>query len=230
MTTKRRGRPPGRKNAVPKQRYAPEEVRFLTARRAGRSHAALAELFTKHFRRTLTARQVGTFLKNRGLTTGLTGRFEKGMTPWNRGKRGYMGANWTSFKKGHIPANHRPLWSERVGKDGYIEMSVPERNPYTGFPTRFKHKHVWIWEQAHGPKPKGTVVIFRDGNNRNFELDNLLLVTRRELLALNQHGYKDMPDELKPTVLALAKVEAKAGIATRMGRGRKPPSPGRRNA
>ena len=132
-----------------------------------------------------------------------------------------MGSNATSFKKGNRPHNHKPLWSERVGKDGYIEMSVPERNPYTGFPTRFKHKHLWIWEQANGLKPKGTAVIFKDGDNRNLAIDNLLLVTRAELLTMNLHGYKDQPDELKPSVLALAKVEAKAGIRTRPGRGRK---------
>jgi len=168
----------------------------------------------------MTEKQVKTFLKNRGLKAGLTGRFSDGHTPWNKGKTGYMGPNATSFKKGNLPHNHRPLWFERVDKDGYITMSVPEPNPYTGFPTRFKLKHVWLWEEAHGPKPKGTTVIFRDGNNRNFDLDNLLLVTRAELLAMNLHDYKNQPEELKASVLALARVEVKAGIRTRPARGR----------
>lgn len=34
------------------------------------------------------------------------GRFKKGSVPWNKGVTGYMGANRTSFKKGH---NSRPL-------------------------------------------------------------------------------------------------------------------------
>ena len=34
------------------------------------------------------------------------GQFEKGLIPWNKGVKGYMGANRTSFKKGD---NSRPL-------------------------------------------------------------------------------------------------------------------------
>lgn len=46
----------------------------------------------------------------------LDGRFKKGMTPWNKGKKGYMGANKTSFKKGDnsIPLEIR-FW-EKVRK------------------------------------------------------------------------------------------------------------------
>lgn len=43
-------------------------------------------------------------------------KFKKGMVPWNKGRKGYMGANKTSFKKGD---NLRPLpdrfW-EKVNK------------------------------------------------------------------------------------------------------------------
>ena len=159
-------------------------------------------------------------LKNNSITSGKDCRFLKGHKPWNKGKKGYMGANRTSFKKGHLPHNHRPLWSERVSKDGYIEISVPEKNPYTGFKTRFKHKHIWLWEQVHGKVPDGYVVIFKDGNVRNFEPTNFELVTRATLLSMNQQGYKTQPDELKPSVLALAKLEAKAGFRTCPSRGR----------
>lgn len=202
--------------------YTPEEAKFLKDNHIGRSRAELAALFKVEFSREITLKQVKSFVGNRGLNSGLTGRFPKGQTPWNLDKKGYMGANATSFKKGNFPHNHQPLWTERVGKNGYLEMSVPERNPYTGFPTRYKHKHVWIWEQAHGKKPKGTAVIFKDGDNRNFDPGNLLLVARAELLAMNLHDYKNQPAELKPSVLALAKVEAKAGIRTRPARGRSP--------
>jgi len=159
-------------------------------------------------------------LFRKGLRSGRTGRFGKGDNAWNKGKSGYMGENATSFKKGNLPHNHRPLWSERIDRNGYIEMSVPERNPYTGFETRFKHKHVWIWEQTHGKKPKSTAVIFKDGNNRNFELENLILVSRNELLSANLHGYKNQPEELKPVILNIAKIEAKAGFRLCTGRGR----------
>lgn len=220
------GRKPGERK-VPCRLYTPEQVRFLRENYRGRSIAELTALHNTRFGENKTQRQIKTFVHNRGIVSGRTGRFSKGLTPWNKGKKGYMGANATSFKKGNLPHNHQPLWSERIGKDGYIEMSVPERNPYTGFPTRYKHKHVWLWEQAHGKKPRGTVVIFRDGNIRNFDPDNLLLVSRAELLAMNLHDYKNQPQELKPSVLALAKLEAAARIRTRPGRGRKKGQPER---
>lgn len=214
------GRKPGERK-MPCRLYTPEQVQFLRENYRGRSVAELAALYNDHFGENKTQRQIKAAVKNRGIVSGCSCRFEAGSTPWNKGKKGYMGANATSFKKGNLPHNHQPLWSERIGKDGYIEMSVPERNPYTGFPTRYKHKHVWIWEQANGKRPRGTAVIFKDGNIRNFDLDNLLLVTRAELLAMNLHDYKNQPEELKPSVLALARMEAKAGIRTRPARGRR---------
>ena len=45
-------------------------------------------------------------------------------------------------------------------------------------------------------------------------------LTRAELLAMNLHDYKNQPEELKPSVLALALLEAKAGTRTRPARGR----------
>lgn len=204
-----------------RHRFTKEQLDYIRQGYREKTREELVPAFNDRFMTSLSNNQIAAAIKNHKIKSGRSGRFVKGQKSWNEGKAGYMGSNATSFKKGNRPHNHKPLWSERVGKDGYIEMSVPERNPYTGFPTRFKHKHLWIWEQANGLKPKGTAVIFKDGDNRNLAIDNLLLVTRAELLTMNLHGYKDQPDELKPSVLALAKVEAKAGIRTRPGRGRK---------
>ena len=133
-----------------------------------------------------------------------------------------MKPNSGNFKPGDVPPNRRPLWSERIdSKDGFILIKVPERNPHTGFPTRYKHKHVWVWEQANGPVPEGHAVVFRDSDKLNCSIENLILLSRAELLSLNLHGYREMPTELKPIVLTMARIEAKAGFRTRPGRGRK---------
>ena len=208
--------------------YSTAHLDYLRSQYLRFSVTILTWAFNQTFATCLTEGQIRGTLRRHRILSGRTGFFKSGQVSWNNGKRGYIGANKTSFKAGNLPHNHRPLWSERIDKNGYVEMSVPERNPYTGFPTRFKHKHVWIWEQANGPKPKGHVVIFKDGDIRNFNLENLALVSRRELLAMNQHGYREQPAELKPSVMALAKLEAKAGFSLnnaskrksyRMGRG-----------
>jgi len=203
--------------------YTPEQAQFLRENYAGRTLSDLTALFNGRFGADKTCGQIRTFVHNRGITCGRTGCFEKGNSPWNAGTKGQglTGANSCSFKKGNAPPNCKPLWSERIStKNGFIEMKVPERNPYTGTPTRYKCKHVWVWEQANGPVPKGYVVAFVDGDTLNCDPENLMLLTRAELLAANLHGYKDQPVELKPSVLALAKLEARAGIRTRPGRGR----------
>ena len=48
-----------------------------------------------------------------------------------------------------------------------------------------------------------------DRDITNNALENLMLVTRAELLALNQYNYKEAPDEVKPTLLAMIKLETK---------------------
>jgi hypothetical protein len=52
----------------------------------------------------------------------------------------------------------------------------------------WERKHTVIWKTANGKIPKGHVVIFADGNTRNLSLDNLLLVSRKELAVMNKNG------------------------------------------
>jgi hypothetical protein len=206
------GRKPGDRLIVRSRLHTEEQVQFIRENYAGRSVAEMVALFNEHFKTNRTWQQIKTLISNRGITSGRTGHFQAGNKPWNYGTKGQglTGANSKSFKKGNVPPNRKPLWTERVcSKDGFILMKIPETNPYTGFSTRYKHKQVYIWEQEHGPVPKGMVVAFIDGDKSNCEPENLMLLSRFELLTLNKHGYKDMPDELKPYVLTLSKLQVK---------------------
>ncbi|MDD5106072.1 MAG: HNH endonuclease signature motif containing protein [Desulfuromonadaceae bacterium] len=195
--------------------YTSEQVEWLRENVVGRSYVEIASGLNALFNDNKTVEQIKSFIGNHGLNTGRTGCFEKGIVPWNTGTKGVVKPNSGNFKPGTAPPNRKPLWDERIcSKDGFILMKVPERDPHTGFPTRYKHKHVWIWEQANGPVPEGMAVSFIDSNKLHCELDNLMLITRSELLSLNLLNYKETPDELKPSVLALAKLQAKAGFRT----------------
>lgn len=191
--------------------YTTEQLAFLRKGYRVMSLRDLTAAFAAKFGTEKTETQLRSTVRNHHIRSGRTGCFEEGHRTWNKGIKGYMGANPTSFKKGNKPANWKPLGTERINsKDGFILVKIKERDPYTCFPTRYKHKHVWLWERKNGPVPAGHVVAFRDGNKLNCKLRNLMLITRAELLRLNQYGYKEMPKELQPTVLALAKVEVKA--------------------
>lgn len=218
----RRGRKsPGKGNGT-LLAYTPEKLAWLRENYLLMSVKELAEAFNALFKTSHTIDAIKATLSRNNMTSGRTGRFEKGLLPWNTGTKGVMKPNCGNFRPGNEPSNRKPLGTERIcSKDGFILIKVAETDPHNGFPTRYRHKHAWIWEQTHGPVPKGYVVAFRDGNKLHCEIENLMLVTRSELLCLNLHNYKTTPAELKPSVLALARVEAEAGIRTRPGRGRK---------
>lgn len=202
--------------------FTPVQIGFLRGKYEKYYLPVLVWVFNETFGLALAESQIRSALRNHRILSGRTGCFEKGSKPWNLGIKGYIGPNRTSFKKGSAPPNRKPLGTERIcSKDGFVLIKISETDPYTGFPTRYKHKHVHVWEQIHGPVPKGHVVSFIDGDKLNCEPENLMLLTRKELLCLNLHNYKDTPAELKPSVLALAKLEAKAGVRTHPGRGRR---------
>jgi len=68
-----------------------------------------------------------------------------------------------------------------------------------------------IYEKHFGKVPENYVVIFADGNNRNFDIDNLLLVTKNELLIMNKHKLIANNIEITKTGHNLAKVISKIG-------------------
>lgn len=198
------------------RRFTQEQIDFISANYKGHSVAEMTDLFNAHFGTRMTWRQIRAVVNNRGIVSGRSGRFEKGIRPWNTGTKGLMRRNSGTFKKGNAPGNRKPLGSERIcTKNGFVLVKVAEKNPYTGSPTRYKHKHVHVWEQHHGPVPDGMVVAFRDGDQLNCGPENLMLISRAELLRLNHHGYKDTPDDLKPSLLALARLETKTFAVAR---------------
>lgn len=190
--------------------YTPDQFSFLQEQYAKLRLEDLAGAFNEHFGLNRDILSIRACLRNHGITSGRTGCFEKSHKPWNIGTKGLTFRNSTTFKKGQKPPNRKPLGSERIdSKDGYILIKIKERNPYTGTPTRYKLKHQHVWEKKHGPIPAGMAVAFKDGDKRNCRIGNLMLISRAELLRLYKHGYKHAPDELKPTVLTLAKMEVK---------------------
>ena len=83
--------------------------------------------------------------------------------------------------------------------DGYIEVKVEE-------PSTFKLKHRIVYEQLKGPIPDGYNVVFADGDKSNLESDNLILVTKSEMLVMNRKGLFKKNKDLTKTGHLIAKV------------------------
>jgi len=85
----------------------------------------------------------------------------------------------------------------------YVKVSC-ESKGYRQFNAAgtWRQKHYIVWEAANGSMPKGHDVIFADGNKRNFNIDNLLLVSRREFLCMSRAKmYSSDPDVTKTNLL-----------------------------
>ena len=69
------------------KRYSKEELDFIREVTPGRHYKEIVEMFNKKFEFQINAKKLKETLRNHNISTGLTGRFEKGITPHNKGKK-----------------------------------------------------------------------------------------------------------------------------------------------
>jgi hypothetical protein len=197
-------------------KFSKTEIDWLrdnAAMQIGEYHQAFCTTFN---RTDMPARSLHGLRKRKKWKTGRTGHFGKGTVPVNKGKKCAPGigghhpnARRTQFKKGQMPQNTKFLGHERVNVAGYVEISVGQVNPRTGFERRYVHKHRWLWEKAHGPVPDGMVLKCK-GDKIDTDPSNWELIPRALLPRLNGRsgrGYDHAPADLKPTIMAVAKLE-----------------------
>lgn len=161
-------------------RYSKEQKEYIIANNYGKYSEELAAMFNKKFNTNISSKEIYYFRRNHKLNSGLTGQFKKGHNTWNKGTKGLTHSNKTSFKKGNKPHNYRPVGSERITKDGYIEVKVSD-------PNKWETKNKIVYKKHFGDIPKGYKVIYADGNKLNNEPDNLILVSSSELLIANRN-------------------------------------------
>lgn len=130
--------------------------------------------------------------------SGTVHRFSKGHVPANKGRKMnaevYAKTSVTMFKKGHMPDNtlYDGAESIRNDKNGHqyiwVRISLGKWVP----------KHVLLWQQIHGPIPKGYNIVFRDGNTLNCTPGNLECISNAELMQRNT--LHNLPEEVKELV------------------------------
>lgn len=202
-------------------RYEPEELAWLEARQ-DMPRVELHLAFTTFWRRPdVSFANLKALCTRMGWRTGRSGCFSKGQVAHNKGKAmPYSAASAaTQFKKGQRPHSYRgPGHESTDSKDGYVWIVIAERNPYTGADTRRVQKHKWLWTQAHGPVPEGHVLKCLDGDKTNCAPENWEAIPKALLPRLvggraKRLPYDPAPAELKPTLLAIAKLQHAARTA-----------------
>lgn len=184
-----------------------EQKEWVYANYKGIGNKELVRKMNEVFQPAIDVSVIKSFKNNHKLNSGLTGRFEKGHIPVNKGVKGVynVGGNRTSFKKGQMPPNTDLIGTEKMLGDGYVWVKI-NNVPKAPKKVNWKQKHVLIWEQAHGPVLENHVIIFLDGNRENFDLDNLKMVSREINVRLNQNHLRHQNKELTEAGVTVAEL------------------------
>ena len=123
----------------------------------------------------------------RGDNVGAACRFLPGIVPWNKGTHYTAGGRSaeTRFKAGHKPQTWVPIGTVVTDADGYQKRKVRDDAPPGQGRFNWVFLHRELWEQHHGPIPRGHAVVFRNGDKRDLRIENLELLTRRALMQRN---------------------------------------------
>lgn len=188
--------------------YTDDQNQYLKENVKGISLKELTKRFNKRFNLNLSESAISNRKHKLNLSSGIVGgQFKKGHKPMNKGKKwkdymskeGQLKSLKTTFKKGNIPHNHRIVGSERITKNGYIEIKISE-------PNKWQLKHRYVYEKEYGEIPKGFNLIFLDGDRQNIKLDNLKLVSKAEDLIMNNNKLFNKNKEITNTGTIIAKV------------------------
>ena len=178
-------------------KYKKEHIEFIKNNVQGITLKELTNRFNKKFNMNVSESAISNIKTKNNLYSGIVGgQFKKGQVPFNKGKKmsneQYEKCKVTMIKKGNIPANARTIGSERLGKNGYILIKIQDGHKNKNWIP----KHRYLYESIYGNIPTGYKLMFADGNNKNFDLDNLILVSNEELLIMNRNKlikqYKDL--------------------------------------
>ena len=132
------------------------------------------------------------------------GWFPKGHVPWNKGLHKDLSHGKGQFKKGNRPPQYRPVGSIRHQADGYTYIKVAN-------PSKWMIYQRYVYEKAHNCHlKKNQIVIFLDGDKSNFDLSNLMAVTRKEAMIINHERLQVKGNqELSKTGALIAKLKVK---------------------
>lgn len=183
----------------------PEMDEYIREINSMRTAKEVAQMVNEKFGTSFTQEQIKGYRARHKLVSGLTGRFEKGQIPHNKGKKMppevYEKVKATMFKKGNRPHNTLPVGTEIADAtpEHYIKIKIAEPNVW-------KYKHQLIWEEHNGPVPEGMNITFLDGNNRNFDISNLAMITNAENSLLTTLKLRKNKSELTAEGINIAKL------------------------
>lgn len=124
------------------------------------------------------------------------------------------------FKKLAKPKKQLPIGTERKNdgkwyikiKNGFIDKGTNKySNPYGNWQLKSRY----LYEKYHNCKlDNNDIIIFLDGNEENFEKDNLIKLTKQEFNILNGCRFASLKDiKLKKSAILYSQIQAKLKVS-----------------
>lgn len=189
--------------------FTKEQEDWVVDNFSDHGHCVLARLFNKEFNADVSKGIICALLRRKAIASPRKPGFKKGNVPANKGMKGT--ANSGSFKKGHA-ISAKAIGSTRTDSKGYKQIKIGNPRKWVSYAKYVYEKHFNIKLQ------EDEVLLFKDGDRTNFNIENLVKMTRNEMLFLSsQFDFKHQPEQVKDTAILLAKLEMKT-IEIRKGK------------
>lgn len=182
-------------------RYPQEMLEYVRTNAAGVSNQEMTERCNQLFGVNMTVDKMKSFKSNHGISSGMTGWFEKGHVSHNKGKKMPLHPNAArhTFKKGNIPHNFLEVGTLTVTTDGYLIRKVAN-------PNEWELEARLVWKAHHGEISEGHKIIYLDGDKQNVDISNLAMVSDAEHLEMTRRKMRFKNPELTKAGVAVAKL------------------------
>jgi transposase len=198
-------------------RLAPEQVQFILDNAEGKTLNEITSLFIAHCNRAISRDGIKHILVKHGRKYKSKNLTKEQVQFIKDNIRGSTVKDLTDYFNGHFNTSltmkqirsaalsrrlrftEYPAGKETVNSQGVTRVKISDNE--------WKPKHILIWEQINGKVPKGQCIIFADKNRFNFAPDNLIMVSKNELLRLNESMLYCQDKELTKTGIAIVKLQ-----------------------
>ena len=161
--------------------WTDEQIEYLKSIAKGTPRKAIVDKINKKFNLNLSMRQLRDCMNSRGIRNNIDKKF--------------------SAKDGNRCQQEKPIGTISRWECGYTRIKTGDNE--------WEFIQRYIWKKHHGEIPPGHSVIFLDGNTDNYNIENLALVNRNELMKYNSMRLNSNDIELNKTAVNLAKLIVK---------------------
>jgi hypothetical protein len=167
--------------------FTPEQISFLQLFAPAMTPKEVSHLFNRRFACEVKPNVIRNACKYRGISikSDGDGRFKKGITVWNKGKKGQRYSKQTEFKPGSLPSCTLEIGTIKTSSQGYLYKKIDSvaKGKKT---TNWKLVHHLVWMEFHGDIPAGHIIVFKDGDKTNCSISNLDCISRAKHAMYNR--------------------------------------------